>query len=339
MRSLSLTLLAVAALLAPSAALAATPVAPAAATTRSFEIRALALGDMKLEVSGKLGIEGTQLMASAGCNAIGGTVSVDGDTVTIVGPMFMTEMACPGSDGDAEAMLIKILNLGIFKITDAAWIADGGQILTVEIPGSVPGPAGSPPDEPITSGPIATIVDPAPSGLPAGTCPPIPADNGSTTVGSGSSGGGTVNPGIVVVPPDATSGSEPGATPGSEPAATAIDLPLETGTVDPEPPVPNPGVTFSLGQTEPDPSFAVIQPDPIGKDPNVGKALVDPCYGASLGAGQVEADLTAPKAMANDDNLARDAAASPGLVLSMALALGVLVLAGMGIDRRRRTVS
>jgi len=43
--------------------------------------------------------------------------------------------------------------------------------------------------------------------------------------------------------------------------------------------------------------------------------------------------------MANDDNLARDAAASPGLVLSMALALGVLVLAGMRIDRRRGTFS
>jgi hypothetical protein len=85
-------------------------------------------------------------------------------------------------------------------------------------------------------------------------------------------------------------------------------------------------------KTDPDPGFT-------GKDPNVGKPLVDPCYGASLGAGQVEADLQAvPKAAAYDNSAARTAAvASPGLVLVLALALVAIVLAGTGIDRRRRT--
>jgi heat shock protein HslJ len=280
MRSLSLTILAVAALLTPTVAMAATPAAPSATADRYFEIRALAYGGTKLQVGGKIAIEGSRLMASAGCNMIGGEVSLDGDHVAIVGALATTEMACPGTDGDAEALLIKILALGAFTITDSGWIADGGEIDTVEIPVAKPGPAGSPPDEPVSSGPIATIVDPAPGG-PTQTCPPIPTGSGTNPIdtgpaggpisgsgsgssGSGSSGSGTsgstgtgtVTPGIVVVGPDATSGSEPGATPGSapgatpdsapgatpgsvpgatpasEPAATPIDLPLATGSVD-----------------------------------------------------------------------------------------------------------
>jgi heat shock protein HslJ len=361
MRSLSLTLLAVAALLTPTVAMAATPAATPAATTRYFEIRGLVLGGTKLEVVGKIAVEGSKLVASAGCNMIGGEVRVDGDTVTIVGPTFMTEMACPGTNGDAEALLIKILALGTFKITDGGWLAKGGEIITVEIPASIPGPVGSPPDEPVTSGPIATIVDPPPGG-PTQTCPPISADygtnpidsgpaggpvsgggsgsSGSGSSGSGSTGTGTATPGTGIVEPDARSGSEPGTTPASEPeatpetepAATANDLPLETGSVDPQPPAPpNPGETFPLGQTDPDPGLT-------GKDPNVGKPLVDPCYGVSLGAGQVEADLqAAPNAAAFDDSTARDAAvASPGLVLPMAFGLIVLVLAGAAADRKRR---
>jgi hypothetical protein len=339
MRSLSLTLLAVAALLTPTIAMAATPAAPPAATARYFEIRGLIYGGRKVEVGGKMAVEGSKLMASAGCNMIGGEVRVDGDSVTIVGPTFMTEMACPGTNGDAEAVLIKILALGTFKITDGGWLAEGGEIITVEIPASVPGPVGSPPDEPVTTGPIATIVDPGPGG-PTQTCRPIPADGGTNPVdsgpaggpisgggsdsgvssGSGSTGTGTVTPGSVTVEPGATSGSEPGATPGSVPA----------GTPETELAPPDPGETFPLGQTDPNPGF-------IGKDPNVGKPLVDLCYGVSLGAGQVEADLQAPpKAAAFDANAARDAAvASPGLVLPMAFGLIVLVLAGAAADRRR----
>lgn len=376
MRSLSLTLLAVAALLTPTVAIAATPVAPPAATARYFEIRGLVLGGTKLDAGGKLVVDGSKLVASAGCNMIGGEVRVNGDSVTIVGSTVMTEMACPGTNGDAEALLIKILALGTFKITDAAWLADGGEIVTVEIPASIPGPVGSPPDEPVTSDPNGTIVDPGPGG-PTYSCPPIPADGGTNPVdvgpaggptigagngsggssGSGSGGTVTATPGTVTVEPDATGGSEPAATPGSEPAATpeikpaetANDLPLETGSVDPLPPAPpSPGETGPLGQPDPDPGFkgqtpdpsgGVVLPDPIGTDPNVGKPLVDPCYGVSLGAGQVEADLQAvPKTAVFDTTVARAAAvASPGLVLLLALALFAILLAGTGIDRWRRT--
>jgi heat shock protein HslJ len=232
MRSLPLAFVVVVTLLSPAATLAApaaptgvataAPPAPSAgARARYFEIRGLVLGNLRLEVSGKLSIDGNQLSASAGCNLIGGAVIVDGDTVTIVGPTYMTEMACPGTNGDAEAMLIKILALATFKITATAWIADGGQIVTEEIPMANPGPNATRPDEPISTG-VPTIVDPAPSGQPANeSCPPTPSGNTSTSVdggpvvgsgGSGSGGGSSATAGTGVTEPGATAdiGTDPG---------------------------------------------------------------------------------------------------------------------------------
>jgi heat shock protein HslJ len=225
MRSPPLAFLVVVTLLSPAATLAApaaptgvataAPPAPSAgARARYFEIRGLVLGNLRLEVSGKLAIDGSQLSASAGCNLIGGTVTVAGDSVTIVGPTYMTEMACPGTDGDAEAMLIKVLALATFKITDGAWIAEGGQIVTVEIPMANPGPNATRPDEPISTG-VPTIVDPAPSGQPAGeSCPPIPSGNTSTSVDGGPavSSDSSATAGTGVTEPGATAdiGTEPG---------------------------------------------------------------------------------------------------------------------------------
>lgn len=211
MRSLPLAFLALVTLLSP----AATQAAPSAGTpARYFEIRGLVLGDVRIDVSGKLSIDGNQLSASAGCNLIGGAVTVDGDKVTIVGPTYMTEMACPGTNGDAEAMLIKILALATFKITAAAWIADGGQIVTVEIPMANPGPNATRPGEPISTG-VPTIVDPAPSGQPAGeSCPPIPSGNTSTSVDGGPAvgSGSSATAGTSVTEPGATAdiGTDPG---------------------------------------------------------------------------------------------------------------------------------
>lgn len=333
MRSLSLTLLAVAALLTPTVAIAAAPVTPPAATARYFEIRGLVLGGTKLDVGGKLAVEGSKLMASAGCNMIGGEVRVDGDNVTIVGTTVMTEMACPGINGDAEALLIKILALGTFKITDGAWLADGGQMVTVEIPASAPGPVGSPPDEPVTTGPIATIIDPAPGG-PTQTCPPIPADDGTNPVDSGPAGGpiSGAGGGSGGSSGSGSGGTGSGGTVTVTPGTVSVEPDATSGSVDPQPPAPpNPGETFPVGQPDPDPGIT-------GKDPNVGKPLADPCYGVSVGAGQIEADLqAAPKVAAFDTGAARDAAvASPGLVLPMAFGLILLVLAGAAVDRRRR---
>lgn len=346
MRSLPLAMLAAATLLSPAVALAgpapnlAAPAPSAGTEARSFEIRALVLGDVWIDVSGKLGIDGSRLSASAGCNLIGGTVTVDGDTVTIVGPTFMTEMACPGTDGDAEAMLIKVLALSTFKITAGAWVADGGQIVTVEIPTANPGPNATPPDEPISTG-VPTLVDPVPGGTPpAGSCPPAPSGGstgsggGSTgSVGSTSSGGsGTATAGTGVTVPGATPGATPGAEPGTEPGATGLEVP---------PPAPLPAGTFELGQVEPDPSFVVEPAPPIGVDPGIGKP-VDPCLAYATGSSQVAAgDAVPPKAVDTATEAAgRDAAVSNALFMPLLLVLGAVLFIGIrrfprGLPTRR----
>jgi uncharacterized membrane protein YgcG len=354
MRSLPLTLLAAAAILGPAAAYAATPAGPAAASgaanlgmvlapARYFEISALVLGGARTEVSGKLAIEGIQLIASVGCNTIGGTVSVTGDTVTIVGPMSMTEMGCPGTVGDAEATLVEVLDLRTFTITETGWIAKGGEIVTAEIPSANPVPIGTPPD-----------------GVPA-SCPPNQIDNGSTSVGSGpatgsgggmdgstgsgssgsgsrsgSTGTGNASPGTVVVEP------APGSLPGSEPGATPISEPGSTGTVDaapPAPPAPNPGETGPGGEVAPEPSLGIVLPDPIGVDPGVGRP-VDPCTATALSNGQIVPDGgAAPKAgeaATATDDVARDTAQVPTAGLIALGALVLVVLLGAGLYWRSR---
>jgi META domain len=207
-RTAALSLLAVAALVAP-AAVAAAP----ASTARYFEIRAIVVGGTKVDVAGKLWIEGTKLGASAGCNSIGAEVTVDGNVVTIVGPTSMTEMACPGNVGDAEAALLKVLGLGRFTIEDGAWTADGGQIIVVEVTAPDPAPA-VPPDQPISNDPsncvIVVPVGPA-TGVDdgsnaGGTDPGAVGGSGSGFSGAGSSGGasttGSGSTGTGVVEPD-----------------------------------------------------------------------------------------------------------------------------------------
>lgn len=350
MRSAPLILLAAAALLLPATALAATadPAAPPAPSQgRYFEIRGLVYGDQKIDAMGKMSIDDGALSASVGCNSLGSPATLDGDTVTIIRPIVMTQMACPGTNDDVTGVLGKVLDIGTFQITAGSWDGDGGQILTVEL--TVTGPASSgPPDEPVSSGPVATIVDPA----PFESCPPMPIDNGTTSVGggpvssggtssgssgsgsgsSGSTGTGTTSPGTEVVPPDPGTITDPGLTPGSEPGATAetkptstaIDLPLGSGSVDPTPPAP-------------DASGIYVLPPPIGQDPNVGKPPVDGICYASLGAGQVEADGGVPKAANAEDLAARDAAAVASPVLPALIALVVLLLVGAGLARRSRT--
>ena len=189
-RSLPFLALTVATLLLPAAALAA-PVVPA---TRIFEIRALVLGPTRLEVSGKLWLDGATVGASVGCNSIGAKVTVDGDVVSIVGPATMTEMACPGAAGNAEAMLLKILELGRFTIGDGKWSADGGAIEVIEA--SAPDPNQLPPDGTTTDPNGVVCSNTLPGGGPTGgtgvdDATPPDAGSGSGSGSGGSSGGST----------------------------------------------------------------------------------------------------------------------------------------------------
>jgi heat shock protein HslJ len=338
MRSVPLILLAAASLLAPALAFAASPTP----TARYFEIQGLVIGDQKVEASGKLGIEGTKLYASVGCNTIGGEVELDGDTVTIVGPTSTTEMACPGSSSVAEDTLVKILGLGAFTITAGSWDADGGQILTVEVPVTAPVPNASAPDEPVSSSPGAVIVD------PAFTCPPTPSGvNGGTTPGSGpgavsGSGGGSPGSGGN----SSSSGSTGTGT--ASPGTVTVD---PGGTsVDPAPPAPVPADSPSLGQTEPEPSVAIAPapdqtasdlPLPVGSDPSIGKPPVDgPCYeGLDAGFnGQGSGGAVPPKAAETvADHAPREAAGTNGWVIAVAFAGLFLVVVAESTLRRRAT--
>jgi hypothetical protein len=182
-RYLRLAALALAALLAPVAALAA----PIDLPMRSFDIHALVLGDTRLEVSGKLWLLGTNLGASVGCNSIGAQVTIDGDAVTILGPATMTEMACPGVSGNAEALLLKIIGLGRFTIADGKWSADGGAIEVVELPASDPNAL--PPDQGSNPNDVACTTTIVKDGGPLGT--EVPARDAPTPLTNLPCGDGT----------------------------------------------------------------------------------------------------------------------------------------------------
>jgi heat shock protein HslJ len=352
MRSLPLVLLTVGALLAPATALAG-----GGATTppsRFFVITGLALGDKRIEASGKISIDGGQLIASVGCNMIGGKVTLDGDTLTIPEPLAMTEMACLGVNGDTEAMLIKILQAGPFTIGNGAWTANDAAIFVEELPaGPGPGASISPPDD----GVVSSSPEPG-GGRPAVSCPPIPlATNGTFPVdvppdaGSGGGTGGSAG---------GSTGSSDGSTgSGSAPAATAVDLPLATagdgpaatavaepgatpanepGSTTEPPPPPEPAATPDLGQTEPDPT--VSEPG-IGTDPGIGKPVMsDPCLGWMMADGRADtggAGVEPPKAADAAAEHASGAADASALV-PMSIALGVVLLIGfLGVRRLRST--
>ncbi|MBI3750780.1 MAG: META domain-containing protein [Chloroflexi bacterium] len=322
MRTLPLVLLAVAALVAPTAALAGGSPTP---TYRAFVITGMVLGDQKAEATGKLSIDGSQLSASVGCNLIGGKVSVDGNTVTISEPLAMTEMACPGTSGDLEAMLIKILQRGPFTISSGAWSGDGAQLLVEELSVGNPGPNATAPDDPVSSSPGAVIVDPYAS------CPPYPfpsdpgvingtvePDGGPTSGGgSGSSDGSTGTGGAPAAGSDGTTGVDSG------PTSTAVAEPGATATVGDEPPAPpvapEPGQTFDI-----DPGF------------NGSPLPVDPCaermYAVDQGNGVGGAGLIPPKA----DAAEHAAPSSNPNAPIVALLLVLMTVAAVSVATLRR---
>jgi heat shock protein HslJ len=314
MRTRPVVLLALAALLAPPAVLAEG--GASTSTSRSFVITGLVLGDEHVDASGKLAIEGDRLIASVGCNTIGGRVRLDGDTVTLTEPLVMTEMACPGPTGDAEATLIKILQRGPFTIDAAAWTGDGAAILVEELPGG-PGPGASvpAPDDPVVSSPATGPVEPAVS------CPPIPVGtNPATRVdvgpadGSGQGSGGSSG-----------GGSEPAAPP--SPAASAIDLPLATAV---SPPGAGTGTKDDPGAKD-DPG--VVGEAGASSDPCAGRMAVD-----APAPGAVGAEAAPPKATDDAVQPARGITDASAAVLLVA-AVGVLLVGVLLASRRRRSAS
>lgn len=281
MRTAPLLLIVLAALLAPAQALAAG--SASATTDRYFVITGLVLGDQKIEASGKMAIQGGQLMASVGCNSIGGKVSVDGDVVTITEPLVQTEMACQGVAMAAEDALAKILDHGPFRITAGAWVGNGAQIDVDEL--DVPAAGRTlPPDQPIGSSP-APIVDPLAS------CPPIEIDpgfGGGSTGSGGSSGSGGGTTGVGTAPGAGSAGSAgsegnagSGATPGENPAGTAVAEPAGTAMAEPVEVPPATPATEPGGEPDPNATPGLDEgpaPD-IGTDPGVGKPPIDldPC--------------------------------------------------------------
>jgi heat shock protein HslJ len=72
----------------------------------------------------RLGFDGTELSAEAGCNHLFGVADIDGDTLTVSG-MGGTEMGCPGGRDEQDAWLTDFLGAGA-----AAVLSDGTLALT-----------------------------------------------------------------------------------------------------------------------------------------------------------------------------------------------------------------
>jgi heat shock protein HslJ len=85
-------------------------------------------------------IDGDQLSASVGCNTLGSGVRVDGDTLTLDGPLISTMMYCEGLM-DAEAALASVL-----QGENLTWISpfelrsDAGAVIFAALCGDCPAP-------------------------------------------------------------------------------------------------------------------------------------------------------------------------------------------------------
>lgn len=96
--------------------------------------------------SGYVVIDGDRLSASVGCNTLGGGVLVDGDSLTLDGPLISTMMYCEGLM-DAEAALATVLQGG-----DLTWVnpfelrSDAGAAIFAALCGDCVTPPSEPSD-------------------------------------------------------------------------------------------------------------------------------------------------------------------------------------------------
>ena len=91
-------------------------------------------------------IDGDRISASVGCNTLGGGVLVNGDTLTLDGPLISTMMYCEGLM-DAEAALATVLQgenltwVGPFELR-----SDAGAVIFASLCGDCVTPPGEPSD-------------------------------------------------------------------------------------------------------------------------------------------------------------------------------------------------
>ena len=96
--------------------------------------------------SGYVVIDGDRLSASVGCNTLGGGVLVDGDSLTLDGPLISTMMYCEGLM-DAEAALATVL-----QGENLTWVnplelrSDAGAVIFAALCGDCVTPPGEPSD-------------------------------------------------------------------------------------------------------------------------------------------------------------------------------------------------
>jgi len=96
--------------------------------------------------SGYVVIDGDRLSASVGCNTLGGGVLVDGDSLTLDGPLISTMMYCEGLM-DAEAALATVLQGG-----NLTWVnpfelrSDAGAAIFAALCGDCVTPSSEPSD-------------------------------------------------------------------------------------------------------------------------------------------------------------------------------------------------
>jgi hypothetical protein len=309
---------------------------------------------------------------SVGCNTISGSVRLDGDTLTIVEPLAITAMGCLGPEGEHEAMLVKILERGPFRIGPTDWVGDGASLAVEELASGGTGPNARPPDEPVGSSPGAVIVDPPMS------CPPLPIGTNGTAVdggpavvddapgavtggGSGSSGssGGTTTgttepaskPGSAPIPPTEP---DPGSTlePKEQLPDPTLIAPRPSAPVEPEPsavtePAPSiPAEPAPTGATVPGATGSVVDPDPgftgVGSDPGNGKPVpIDPCWDRMYALDGIAGGAIPPKGADASSEAATAAATSSGSGLFVPIAVGsaiAVMLAFAGTRRWRSRV-
>jgi len=96
--------------------------------------------------SGYVVIDGDRLSASVGCNTLGGGVLVDGDSLTLDGPLISTMMYCEGLM-DAEAALATVLQgENLTRVSPFELRSDAGAVIFAVLCGDCMTPPGEPSD-------------------------------------------------------------------------------------------------------------------------------------------------------------------------------------------------